>query len=115
MIGIDITEISRIAAAIEKQSFYEKVFTKNEREYYETNGKKAETLAGFFAAKEAVSKALGTGINGFSLLDIEVSHLSGGKPYVTLFNGAKDLLSGRSAEISISHSAGVAVAVCVLT
>ena len=62
-IGTDIIEISRIEKAILNTStFVNKVYTEKEQTYYKEKHKKVETLAGLFAAKEAVSKALGTGL-----------------------------------------------------
>ncbi|MFA6941693.1 MAG: holo-ACP synthase, partial [Clostridiaceae bacterium] len=78
---------------------------------------KANSLAGKFSAKEAVSKALGTGIRGFSFKDIEILKDNPGKPYVILKNNAEKLASSfgnYSISISISHSRENAVAVAIL-
>ena len=113
MIGVDIIEIDRIARSITKQSFIKGVFTDAETEYYRNNGSRAETLAGFFAAKEAVAKAAGTGINGFRPSDIEILHTDAGQPYVVLHNAAAKLFGGRKLHISISHNTTTAIAFCV--
>ncbi|SRR5690554_4973072 len=115
MIGIDIVEIERIKTALERtKSFYQKAFTRYEREYYEANGKKINTLAGIFCAKEAAVKALKTGFNGIGLQDIEVRHTESGSPYLVFFGEAQKLTQGKSAEVSISHSENYAVAVCII-
>ncbi|HEY8443976.1 MAG TPA: holo-ACP synthase [Clostridia bacterium] len=115
MIGIDIIEIDRIKTALKRtKSFYQKAFTQYEREYYEKNGQKIQTLAGFFCAKEAAVKALNTGFNGISLQDLEVRHTESGSPYLVFLGKAKELLGDRAAEISISHSKNYAVAVCLI-
>ncbi|WP_240841524.1 holo-ACP synthase [Acidaminobacter sp. JC074] len=112
-IGIDIIEIDRIKRAIEKQSgFLDKLFTEYEQNYYINKGEKAETIAGFFAAKEAVSKVLGTGVR-YSWKDIEIKHTEFGAPFVVLHGQAKSIAD--EAEIgkvlvSISHCKTYAVA-----
>ncbi|MFA6941393.1 MAG: holo-ACP synthase, partial [Clostridiaceae bacterium] len=79
-IGTDIIEIKRIEKAIENESFIYKVFNENELKDINGNNLKANSLAGKFSAKEAVSKALGTGIRGFSFKDIEILKDNPGKP-----------------------------------
>ena len=70
-IGVDIIEIDRIEKAIKKQNkFLEKIFTNKEIEYFQNRKMNIEVIAGNFAAKEAISKALGTGFRGISFLDI---------------------------------------------
>ena len=117
-IGNDILEIDRIKSAIKKNSrFLTKIYTKSELDYYQAKGEKIETLAGMFCAKEAVSKALGTGFVSFAFTDIEILRASGGKPYVLLHNKAKDALAelgGFNINISISHSKHYAHAVAII-
>ena len=70
-IGIDIVEIKRIEDALNKNKrFLDKLFTKEEIKYFESRNFKIETIAGNFAAKEAISKAMGTGIRNFNFIDI---------------------------------------------
>lgn len=115
--GIDIIEIDRIQKAIEKtKSFYDKIYTQREQAYYTQNHKKVETLAGFFAAKEAVSKAMGTGFRSFEMRDIEIvpDHL--GKPCVYLYASAEKLaqeLGIKCIHISISHCKSHATAFAI--
>lgn len=113
-VGCDIIEIPRIAAAIEKPAFLERCFTDAEREYITSHG--ASSAAAAFAAKEAVSKALGTGISGFGMRDIEILHELNGKPYAVLHGGAAALAEkiGARVSISLSHSREYAVAYAVL-
>ena len=67
-IGIDIIEIDRIKNSLNKRGdFLKKLFTDKEIELFESKGYKAETIAGNFAAKEAISKSLGLGIRGITL------------------------------------------------
>lgn len=107
-LGIDIIEIERIKKAIEKnEKFLIRIFTDNENKLFIKKNMKTETIAGNFAAKEAVSKVLGSGVAGFKWTDIEVLRKNDGKPYVVLHNGAlkraKDI-GVKKIEISISHN-----------
>ena len=84
-VGVDTTEISRLKKACERESFRNRCFTEREREMAREN---PAFLAGNFAVKEAVAKALGCGFRGFWPGDIEVLRDEMGKPYVTLLKGA---------------------------
>ncbi len=116
-IGTDIIEIQRISEAIHKTpTFLNRVYTKREQDYFTNNRKRMETLAGLFAAKEAVSKALGTGFRQFSLGDIEVVPNALGKPEVTLLPKAKEVaekLGVLQIHITISHCQTYAVAYAI--
>jgi NAD(P)H-hydrate epimerase len=104
--GIDVVEVSRIKSAAEKNSgFLEKVFSPKEIEYFVKKNNAFESLAGFFAAKEAFAKCIGTGISGFRLTDVSIEHLPSGEPYIT-FKGEKQPLT-----LSITHEKSVAIAV----
>lgn len=110
-IGTDIIEISRVKKAVSKSSFLNKVYTDNEQKLF--NGKNYNTLAGNFAVKEAVSKALGTGFSSISPKDIEVLRDLKGKPYVLLYNNANKIsktLNIKKIHVSISHSIEYAIA-----
>ena len=116
-IGTDIIEIQRISKAIERNSnFIKKVFTENEQQYFKTWNNNKHTIAGIFAAKEAVSKALGTGIRGFGLRDIEILHDNLNKPLVNLNLKVieKNNLKKYKFHLSISHSNDNAIAFAVL-
>ena len=81
-LGVDIVEINRIEKILARTpSFKARVFTEQEREYCDKKHKPAVHYAMRFAAKEAVLKALGTGIaNGIRLCEVEVVHNAKGKP-----------------------------------
>lgn len=117
-IGTDLIEIVRIDKAIKRTpSFMSKIFTERENDYFRKKHYKPETIAGVFAAKESVSKALGTGFRTFTPKDIEIipNHL--GKPQVVLYNEAKALgeTFGCSAmHITISHCKEYAVAYAIM-
>ncbi len=112
-VGIDIIEIERIKRAIENRRFLEKVFTKREIEYFTSVRYNINTIAGAFAAKEAVMKAMGTGLRGFKWVHIEIERDKLGKPQIILYEGAKDIADNAGIKeilISISHSKEYAVA-----
>ena len=74
-VGCDVIEIARVQKAIVKRSFVERVFAPEEIAYCESRGKQAAaSFAARFAAKEAVLKALGTGLRGGELTEIVVSN-----------------------------------------
>jgi holo-[acyl-carrier protein] synthase len=111
VLGCDIADIPRVKRSYEKhgEAFLNKILTKTEQDIYYKRGKPASFLAGRFAAKEAVSKALGTGIGKVGFTDIEILPDDNGCPILTV-KGYKF----SKCEISISHSRDYAIAVCVL-
>lgn len=114
-IGIDAIEIARVADAIRRRPrFVDRVFTDAEKLYFSRRANPERQWATRFAGKEAVMKALGVGIGEVALRDISIS--GPGKPQVTLTGRA----AGRAAqigigrvEISLTHSAEMAIAVAV--
>lgn len=127
MIGIDIVKISRIKNASEAHKLEQRILTKSEIDYLKTKSmleneagisQRMLSLAGLFAAKEAVLKAFGVGLScGHSFKDIEIWHDETGAPQVKLHKMLKELLKerGKSAVmISIAHDADYAVANCNL-
>lgn len=114
-IGCDIVSVSRIAALITAQKFLNKVYTVYEQNYI--SSKAPQTSAGLWAAKEAVSKALGTGFVGFTAKDIEIRHNESGTPQIVLYNGAKtrsEAIGVQNIHISISHDKWQALAFVVI-
>ena len=94
-IGIDICEVSRVAKTLERfnERFKTRCFTVLERKKCQGSYNKSNCYAKRFAAKEATSKALGTGINkGISWKQIEVENLKSGKPTINLYGKAKKKL-----------------------
>lgn len=119
--GVDMIEIKRVRDAIEKYGtgFIEKVFTPEEITYCEKRKRqKFQSYAARFSAKEAVSKALGTGISkGVSLKDIEVRVTENGKPQVVLYGKAREIfeeIGGVSADLSLTHTKEYATAFAVI-
>lgn len=114
-VGVDIIEIARVGAAVERwgQRFMERIYTPSEIAW--CHGRVPE-LAARFAAKEAVSKALGTGIFGLSWTEIEIEVDPRGKPLVKLHGRASDraeALGLHQFAVSLSHSNDNAVAFVV--
>lgn len=113
-IGIDIIEVYRIKSAVDKnKNFTSRIFTRDENKIFAKKDYLPHTIAGMFAAKEAVAKALGSGIKNMKWKDIEILRDSLGKPYVKLHNNARELAYNMNVEkilISISHSKKNAIA-----
>ncbi len=115
--GVDIIEIARIQAVLDRRGerFLKRVFT--DLEILECHGR-ADALAIRFAAKEAVSKALGTGIGPISWHDVETLHKWSGEPYLILHDDAKKIAEELGLTVwavSLSHSRENAIAVVVAT
>ena len=113
-IGIDLVEISRFQKIIEKGDFLQRCFCANEIEYY-TKTNRITYLAGRFAIKEAVVKALGTGlIEGLSLTDIQTFRANSGAPTIMLKDKALELATDLGITkwlISITHTQNYASAI----
>jgi holo-[acyl-carrier protein] synthase len=115
-IGIDIVEVDRITSAIGRhgEPFLSRLFTRAERDYCESRKNPAPHYAARFAAKEAVSKALGTGIGGEAgWLDMEIANDGSGAPEIRLTGAAADFAQRhgiREIRISLSHAREYAAA-----
>ena len=119
-VGIDIIEVGRIQSSLEKfgERFVNRVLHPNEIAYCNSHKKPAQFVAARFAAKEAISKAFGTGIGSqLGWHDMEVGRKESGEPYVILHEGGQKLLQargGRAVLISLSHTQQHATAVAIL-
>jgi holo-[acyl-carrier protein] synthase len=115
-LGVDIAEVARVKAAIERhgETFLRRLYTPKEREYCERFKNKYERYAGRFAAKEAAMKALGTGWSrGVRWVDVEVIREKGGRPTIKLGGEAANVavrLGVKNIALSITHTAGQALA-----
>ena len=115
-IGIDIVEISRIKKLMENEHAIERLLTTAEMELMKRKAKPHEFFAGRFAAKEAVSKAFGTGISKCPPNEVEILASEAGEPYVNLYGHAKELFDNKSAArllISITHEKEYVAAMAV--
>ncbi|HZL78952.1 MAG TPA: holo-ACP synthase [Candidatus Limnocylindrales bacterium] len=118
--GIDLIEVARIASSFEKfgERFVNRILLPDEIAYCLSHRKPAPFLAARFAAKEAISKAFGTGI-GASLgwQDLEIRRKESGEPFVVLHGKGRDLFEARGAKslhISLTHTENYAVATAIL-
>lgn len=115
-IGIDVVEVARIAAAITRhgEPFLARLFTTSERAYCDSKRDPALYYAARFAAKEAVAKALGTGIGSHaSWLDLEIVHGSNGEPQLALGTTAAAFAKDHGIldiKISLTHARHYAAA-----
>lgn len=119
-IGIDVAEIARIAAVLDRhgERFLRRVLTEGERAYCLRHRAPAAHVAGRFAAKEAALKALGTGLSsGIGWRDVEVVRRPGGAPALALHGRAGEIAKGRGVRrthLSLTHDRGIAAAVVIL-
>jgi holo-[acyl-carrier protein] synthase len=119
-IGVDLVENARIEHSLERfgERFLHRVFTEGEIEYSKSMKYPARHLAARFAAKEAVSKAFGTGIGkSMGWKDIDVRRKESGEPYVELEGGAKKLAGERKVSkvsVTLSHTEHHAMAMIVM-
>ena len=116
-IGVDICDVSRMKSFSLESRFTERFFSETEREYLQDkkNGL-AQSMAGMYAAKEAFSKVLGSGVRGFELKEAEVLHNPAGQPYFRISGKAREAMKKRgivTLHLSISHDGGMAVALAV--
>lgn len=103
--GIDIVSITRMGQASKRELFLKRVFTRSELDYAGSRRRPEKYLAGRFAAKEAVVKALSRGIlSGISLKEIEVVSGEDGRPFVRLGPKATEAAAGRPLHLSISYT-----------
>jgi holo-[acyl-carrier protein] synthase len=118
--GIDIIEVARIQASHERfgERFLHRVLVADEIAYCLSHKVPGPFLAARFAAKEAISKAFGTGIGAqLGWQDMEVRRKESGEPFVVLHGKGKELFQSRDAKqllISLSHTANYAAATAVL-
>jgi len=118
--GIDLVEVERVAASYEKfgERFVQRILRPSEIAYCLAHKNPAPFLAARFAAKEAVSKAFGTGIGAaLGWQDIEVCKRESGEPFVVLHDKGRELFAQRGAGrllLSLTHTQNYAAAMAVL-
>lgn len=113
LVGTDIVEIDRIARAIEKEHFRRRVFGVQELAELEARGFPAQSAAVCFCAKEAFGKAMGVGLSGFALGEVQLLHNAAGQPYLSLSGRAEKLAEGVQFAVSAAHSKTCATVVLV--
>jgi holo-[acyl-carrier protein] synthase len=113
-IGVDLIEIGRIARALERGGFRERVFTEAERAYCDSRPNPPQHYAARFAGKEAVGKALGCGVN-FTWREIEIAGRP--KPGVHLSGRTKawaEKVRAGQIDLSMTHAKELAAAICIV-
>jgi holo-[acyl-carrier protein] synthase len=119
-VGIDIIEVTRIKASFEKfgARFVNRILLSDEIAYCLSHKNPAPFLAARFAAKEAISKAFGTGIGAqLGWQDMEIRRKKSGEPFVVLHGKGKELFASRGAKqllVSLSHTQNYAAVTAVL-
>lgn len=113
-VGIDLIEVARIRKSMENPRFTARIFGKEEQKLL-TGAHAAERAAANYAAKEAFGKALGTGISGFSLCEVEVLRDALGAPYLSLSGKAAEIAAARGLRFlcSLTHTADYAQAIVI--
>ena len=120
-IGSDIVDIERIKKSLKKKNFIKKIFSNSEINTIEKKSNKIPNYAKRFAAKEAFSKALGTGISGgISFKDISISNNKRGKPHILLLGRTKTIVQRTIKKrytifLTISDEKKYALAMVVIT
>ncbi len=116
--GIDIVQTGRFSKLAKNDKFIKRFFHPNEVEYVQQNpAHSIESLAARFAAKEALGKALGTGLGCLTLKNICVTKTDTGKPFLTVFDDVEKKLKDLGANcihVSLSHEKRYAIAQVIL-
>jgi len=116
--GIDIVDVGRMVSWLDDPGLLERYFSPREIDYVRSRGKGAPaSLAARFAAKEAFGKALGRGLKGISLRDIEVTADRHGRPELSVTGRAEKALrenGGNRIHLSLSHDATMAIAQVII-
>ena len=119
-VGIDIIEVARIGSSYEKfgERFVNRILHADEIAYCLSHKNPGPFLAARFAAKEAISKAFGTGIGAqLGWQDLEIRRKESGEPFVVLHGKGRDLFEARGAKslhISLTHTENYAAATAIL-
>lgn len=114
-VGTDFVEVERIRKSCQRESFVNRVYAEVEKEYFKKFRDPAESMAGSWAAKEAFSKSLGTGVRGFELTEAAVVRDELGCPHLELTGKAEEIARERGLDfsLSITHTKEYASAVVI--
>lgn len=115
LVGIDLVEIERIKKSIQNPRFCSRVLGSREYSQLALRGFPVQSIAASFSAKEAFSKALGTGFRGFSLNEAELLRDENGCPYLELSGNALQIARERGLvfSVSVTHTKAYAAAVVI--
>lgn len=113
--GIDLVEINRIKISMENPRFCSRVLGPTEYSQLATRGFPVQSVAASFCAKEAFSKAIGTGLRGFSLDEVELLRAENGQPSLKLSGSALQIAKerGLTFTVSVTHTHEYAAAVVI--
>lgn len=113
--GFDLVEIDRIRAAMQRPRFCRRVLGGEEYRQLSLRGFPAQSVAASFCAKEAFGKAMGTGVSGFALADVQLLRRENGSPYLVFGGEALRMAQEANAEFSVSvtHTRRYAAAVVI--
>lgn len=103
-VGTDIIKIERIEKSAQRESFLKKVYSQAELDMFNTRKNPYPSMAANWAAKEAFSKSLGTGVRDFKLSEVEVLRDDLGAPYIRLNGSAKSIADDMQLDFSVSLS-----------
>lgn len=114
-VGIDLVELKRISHAMKNPRFLSRVLGKSEYAQLQERGFPVESVAASFCAKEAFAKAMGTGVRGFSLKEVELYRAQNGAPKLLLTGRARRLSEERQLQfaVSVTHTREYASAVVI--
>ncbi len=117
-IGVDIAKVSRFEKWVKKEEMLSRFFNESEIKEFSSTQAACEHYAARFAAKEALGKALGTGIIGFDLKDVYIQNSESGKPELFVQGKILDLLKNKCENpiihVSLSHEKEYATAFVVI-
>ncbi len=118
LVGIDTIDVVRMEKFVQNETSLARYFTPDEAAYVTKTVNRTMRLAGIYCVKEAFLKALGIGMfNGVELNEIEVVHDKSGRPSLKLTENARMMMIAKGvtkADISITHTFDIAMAVCIL-
>ena len=112
--GIDLVKIDSFTKLMDNETFINNNFNESEINYLHDHYS-TQTLAGLYASKEALLKALKKGINNYSLKDIEIIHDDNNAPSILLHNSLKNDFDIKHISLSISHDGNYATAIVLIT
>ena len=113
-IGVDIVYIKRFSNILEKKHLLNKMFSSNELDYIKSRNNNVDTIAGMFAAKEALLKSLKLGMDSYPFTDIEILHYGTGIPFIKLNNSILNDYGNKTFDVSISHDGDYAIAMIIV-
>ena len=112
--GCDLENTARFEELLRNEHFCQRVYTETERTHIAKSGHPAQSAAGLYCVKEAVSKALGRGLFGLLPSEIGVEWDELGAPFAVLAGSAAEQYGHLQITISISHTKDMAMATCVI-